>query len=301
MGPRHSKLKRKRNSISVANNYNGSGSLKKEYDFDNPYMIPINDTQIDRMQTQHHILRTLCNGNFLSPIKDKLKAGNFKVLDFGCGTGTWLCDVATDYPSASFVGVDFAPIWPTQKPLNIQFIVANIIDGLEFEDNSFDYIHARSLVTYFNDHEWEAYVIPELTRILKPGGFLECFDDEVLWYNMPPSLEKLCNAIQTELQARHMDPLISRRIGDFMKATGQLENIQHEPKTIPYGSHGGKIGELTAQTFLQFFEGVRKPLMDIMSLNDSEYDSLMSQLEKEINFYRTYGKNHRYIAQKQQK
>ncbi|CAG8775784.1 23190_t:CDS:2, partial [Gigaspora rosea] len=55
---------------------------------------------------------------------------------------------------------------------------------------------------------------------------------------------------------------------------------------------GGKIGELTAQTFLQFFEGVRKPLMDIMSLNDSEYDSLMSQLEKEINFYRTYGKNH---------
>ncbi|CAG8526060.1 5327_t:CDS:2 [Dentiscutata heterogama] len=285
MGPRHSKPKRKRNSISVANNY-GSGSLRKEYDFDNPYMIPINDTQIDRMQTQHHILRTICNGNFLSPIKDKLKAGNFK---------------ATDYPSASFVGVDFAPIWPTQKPLNIQFIVANIIDGLEFEDNSFDYIHARSLVTYFNDNEWENYVIPELTRILKPGGYLEFFDDEVLWYNMPPSLEKLCNAIQTELQARHMDPLISRRIGDFIKATGQLENIQHEQKVVPYGSHGGKIGELTAQTFLQFFEGVRKPLMEIMSLSDSEYDNLVSKLENEINFYRTYGKNHRYIAQKQQK
>ncbi|CAG8765102.1 12365_t:CDS:2, partial [Cetraspora pellucida] len=46
-------------------------------------------------------------------------------------------------------------------------------------DNYFDYIHARSLVTYFNDHEWENYVIPELTRILKPGGYLECFDDEV--------------------------------------------------------------------------------------------------------------------------
>ncbi|CAG8604339.1 18336_t:CDS:2, partial [Racocetra fulgida] len=61
-----------------------------------------------------------------------------------------------------------------------------------------------------------------------------------------------------------MDPLISRRIGDFMKATGKLENIHHEQK------------------------GLRKPLMDIMSLKDSDYDNLMSKLENDINSYRTY-------------
>jgi len=71
-------------------------------------------------------------------------------------------------------------------------------------------------------------------------------------------------------------------------------------KNIPYGSWGDKIGELSAQTFFQFFEGVRKPIKEIMSINDQEFDKLMKKFESEINFYRTYAKNHRFVAQKKE-
>lgn len=81
MGQHGSRFRKtRRNSISVVS----ISSFKEEYNFENPYMMTINETQIDRMQTQHHILRTVWNGNFSAPIEDKLIAGhNFKVLDFG--------------------------------------------------------------------------------------------------------------------------------------------------------------------------------------------------------------------------
>ncbi|CAG8514104.1 7882_t:CDS:2, partial [Acaulospora colombiana] len=285
MGHNGSKFKRsKRNSVSAADPHSSTSvmsNFKEEYNFDNPYMMTIDETQIDRMQTQHHILRTIWDGNFSAPIKEKLKNGNFKVLDFGCGPATFCFDLSSTYPLSTFVGVDFVPIFPTQVPRNTQFLVANIMDGLPFEDATFDYIHARFLVMYFTQEEWENVVIKELTRVLKPGGYLECYDSEFIWYNMSPSLETLCNAVQKELYARNIDPLMSRKLGSFIESTGKYKSIQHEQKSIPYGSWGDKIGELSAQTFFQFFEGVRKPIKEIMNINDQEFDKLMKKFEGE--------------------
>ncbi|CAG8487664.1 8973_t:CDS:2 [Diversispora eburnea] len=297
MGQQGSRFKKKkRNSISAADNRASVSSFKEEYNFENPYMMTINETQIDRMQTQHHILRTIWGNNFSAPIKDKLSADhNYKVLDFGCGPGTFIFDLSSTYPLPTFIGVDFVPIFPTQVPRNTSFLVANIMDGLPFEDCTFDYIHARFLVMYFTQEEWENVVIKELSRVLKPGGYLECYDSEIPWYNMSPSLEKLSDAVQKELYARNIDPLMSRKIDEFIKATGEFEDIQKEQKDIPYGSWGG---ELSAQTFFQFFEGVRKPIKDIMNINDQGFDKLMKKFESEINYYHTYSKNHRIVARK---
>lgn len=115
-------------------------------------------------------------------------------FSFRCGPGTFIFDLSSSYPSSTFIGVDFASIFPTQVPRNTSFVVANIMDGLPFEDCTFDYIHARFLVMYFTQDEWENVVIKELTRVLKPGGYLECYDSEIPWYNMSPSLEKLSDA-----------------------------------------------------------------------------------------------------------
>jgi hypothetical protein len=43
----------------------------------------IDDNDIDRIQVQHHYVREAWNGNFSSPIKDVLNAGNAIVLDVG--------------------------------------------------------------------------------------------------------------------------------------------------------------------------------------------------------------------------
>jgi len=81
--------------------------------------------------------------------------------------------MATTYPKAKFTGVDISPIQPSQvKPDNFTFVQANILDGLPFPDDSFDFVFQRLLVASIPKDKWP-FVMKELTRILKPGGYLE--------------------------------------------------------------------------------------------------------------------------------
>ncbi len=87
--------------------------------------------------------------------------------------GSWSFDMATNYPRAEFTGIDISPIQPSQiKPENFTFIQANLLDGLPFEDNSFDFVFQRLLVSSIPRDKWP-FVVGELTRVLKPGGYLE--------------------------------------------------------------------------------------------------------------------------------
>ncbi len=81
--------------------------------------------------------------------------------------------MASNYPNAKFIGVDISPIQPLQvKPDNFTFIKANLLDGLPFADGTFDFIFQRFLAGAIPKEKW-SYVMNELTRILKPGGYLE--------------------------------------------------------------------------------------------------------------------------------
>jgi SAM-dependent methyltransferase len=67
-----------------------------------------------------------------------------KVLDLGCGTGIWSIDVANKYPDSFVVGVDIAPIQPTNFPKNCDFYAP-----FDFEapwtmgEDSWDIIHMQ--------------------------------------------------------------------------------------------------------------------------------------------------------------
>ena len=81
--------------------------------------------------------------------------------------------MATNYPNAVITGIDISPIQPSQiKPKNFIFIQGNIFDGLPFADDSFDFVFQRLMVGAIPKDKWP-FVIKELTRVLKPGGYLE--------------------------------------------------------------------------------------------------------------------------------
>ena len=79
--------------------------------------------------------------------------------------------MATNYLNAKFTGVDILPVQHSQ-PENFTFIQANLLDGLSFEDDTFDFVFQRLLVGSIPKDKWPL-VINELTRVLKPGGYLE--------------------------------------------------------------------------------------------------------------------------------
>ncbi|CAJ0902614.1 11538_t:CDS:10 [Entrophospora sp. SA101] len=74
------------------------------------YSLPNDDEEIDRMHMQHYISRFIWQKNFCSPLDDLLRYGGAKVLDVGCGAGTFLLEMGHDYPESEFLGIDISPI-----------------------------------------------------------------------------------------------------------------------------------------------------------------------------------------------
>ncbi|KAG9293750.1 hypothetical protein G9A89_019087 [Geosiphon pyriformis] len=155
--------------------------------------MPMDELAVDRFQEEHHILREIFGSNFSVPIQDELKAGAV-VLDLGCGPGTWLCDMVSDYRSSLFYGVDFINFVPFHKPKNVQLIQCNILDGIPFNNGNIDYIHIRFLSMAFTPQQWQQIMCEETLRLLRPGGWVEILEPQVHFNNGGPVTERICDA-----------------------------------------------------------------------------------------------------------
>ncbi|RIA91331.1 hypothetical protein C1645_822183 [Glomus cerebriforme] len=70
---------------------------------------------LDRQHFNHFFRKHTFGTNFSAPIGRRLAQGG-KVLDVGCGPGTWLLDLAHEYKHTKFVGVDIEPtVYPNEE------------------------------------------------------------------------------------------------------------------------------------------------------------------------------------------
>ena len=94
--------------------------------------------------------------------------------------------MAEKYPNSHFVGVDKSPVvLKNKQPDNVEFVNHDILSGLPFEDNSFDYVFCRLLSGAYKKNQWNEFAIPEYTRVTKPTGWVEL---------MESSIELKCNS-----------------------------------------------------------------------------------------------------------
>ncbi len=95
------------------------------------------------------------------------------VLDFGCGCGRLIRQVA-QHTSAKMHGSDYNPKlveWCTDNLPIATFQVNKLSPPLQYADNSFDFVYARSVLTHLPEelmHTW----MSDLNRVLQPGGHL---------------------------------------------------------------------------------------------------------------------------------
>jgi ubiquinone/menaquinone biosynthesis C-methylase UbiE len=96
-------------------------------------------------------------------------------------------EMAADFPNPSYFGIDILPVYPTSTvPINITFQQHDLLKGLPYDDNTFDFVHIQLLVFDLTELQWETIVFHELARILKPGGWLEICDMEYGILNCGP-------------------------------------------------------------------------------------------------------------------
>ncbi|PVF91452.1 hypothetical protein CPB86DRAFT_830580 [Serendipita vermifera] len=148
------------------------------------YFLPsmIDQGESARLNVQSVAFKIAMGGLYFCPeIVEKLlypmDGNQQKVLDVGCGTGTWATDMAHRFPHVSVLGLDLAsPTFdPEKHPRNLQFQTYDINHGMEPFYDQFDFIQMRCVALGLSD---VAKSIHERLLSLKPGGFLTLIDGD---------------------------------------------------------------------------------------------------------------------------
>ncbi|KAI8342655.1 hypothetical protein BC941DRAFT_413450 [Chlamydoabsidia padenii] len=227
------------------------------------YLLPVDDDEADRIVILHFLLKYAFKGNIIAPIVSKLKQSKAQVLDIGCGGGTWLLEMAADYPAAEFYGIDLLPIFPKDvKQNNAHFSQHNFLVSLPFPDSTLDFVHLRFMLALLTPNQLGT-ILREVSRVLKPLGTIEIVDVD-LRIQRPGSLcQSILNEELHRAFSRHDIQLLqSHQLSTILMSPNYgFVEINQQQVTIPLG-WGGQVGQVHAQTTESFLKSLSPSVRD---------------------------------------
>ncbi|KAI7872069.1 S-adenosyl-L-methionine-dependent methyltransferase [Spinellus fusiger] len=142
------------------------------------YWLPNDEAEEDRLNEMHLTMKELFSGNVLPKATKVVDFTlGLKVLDLGCATGMWLLEMAIEYPNSDFHGIDISDFFPILKPENTHFYQMNVLNGLPFEDNTFDFVRLSMWLTGLRVEEWPIF-LKEIFRVIKPEGYIQSIEND---------------------------------------------------------------------------------------------------------------------------
>lgn len=271
-----------------------------------PYLLPCDEQEAERLLLQHYVIRYAFGSNTIPPI-DTTLAG--KVLDCGCGPGTWVMEMATDYPDLDFYGFDISPMYPSSiHPRNAHFSVGNLLDPeIPYISDSFLLVHQRNMLLGLTQEAWPG-VVQDLYRCVVPGGqgWLQLSEVDPIWARPGPVSRSFLKMLNETAQTRSVDILLPQRLDQVLKDVG-CENVKMMMVEIPIGPWGGKIGVLWRDVLKAEMEAL-KPVVLQAELEialakgqdvavcgaemttSEEWDDMMVQVWAEMDQYHTYSR-----------
>jgi ubiquinone/menaquinone biosynthesis C-methylase UbiE len=234
---------------------------------------------------QHYMLRYAFQGNFAAPIGDPSS-----ILDAGTGTGRWAIEMSMSFPNANVIGIDVKPPAVDQQadssggldaqPANYSFVPGNLLEGLSFADGSFDFVHMRLLFTAIPHDRWP-FVVRELARLTRPGGWVELVDS-IGQVNGGPNVERLMEWIRQLASRRAVDLMDGGRIAYYVQQAG-LVNIYSRRVDLPTGQWGQRLGSLVATNFFSVCKGFGGVAVAQGLVTQREWDETVNQAQADLN------------------
>jgi ubiquinone/menaquinone biosynthesis C-methylase UbiE len=266
-----------------------------------PYPLPKDMSEINRLDFQHFLLRTGLRGNYAAPVDQPTS-----ILDVGTGSGRWAMEMAALFPAARIIGLDLAA--PPDdasslgegldtRPSNYSFTAGNILEGLPFPDQSFDFVHQRLLFSAIPRDRWPG-VIQELVRVTRPGGWVELAEVGGA-QDGGPGFMGLWQSWADLLATRNVDVTLSKHIGQMLR-DGGLANVQQRVVNFPVGDWGNHIGRTVATDYLALARALRMGVVAQGILPEQQYDALITRAQAEFAQRRGGGFQPFYVAFGQQ-
>ncbi len=255
------------------------------------YVINAEDAaEMARLLDQDKLAMEVMGGIF--PERTNL-SNIYDVLDIACGPGGWVHEVAHAYPEVEVTGFDISKRMieyarahaRVRKLDNAHFRVMDALKPLDFPNESFDLVNARTISPFMPPAAWPR-LIDECMRILRPGGTIRLNEAEWGFANKA-AFERYCWLINQALQRAGMSfspnglyigitPMLSR----FLRDAG-CQNIKHMAHVFDYSAgtavHGGYYQDLRTA-----FKLVQPFLVKTGIATQEELDRLYEQVMVEM-------------------
>ena len=249
---------------------------------DDPYPLPKDFAEVNRLDFQHYMLRYALPGNYLAPI---IPQQIQDVLDIGAGTGRWAREVAEQLPHANVIALDRVAtnlVSAEMPPPNFVFVEGNLLTGLPFPDHSFDFVHQRLLYSAIPAQQWP-FVLHEIVRVTRPGGWIELVEAATL-ENRSPIADQLNDWVVEACSRRGLDMTIAPHLGDMLHAAG-IPNTATRKITLPIGAYGGRLGTMLEKDILAIYQGSSALVVGAGLATQETYLQAVQQWEQDVTHY----------------
>ncbi|CAG8748639.1 23624_t:CDS:2, partial [Racocetra persica] len=232
--------------------------------------FPVVDCDFDKEQKHHEFLLKVWNSNFLAPVESILLNGDARVLDVGSGFGSWIYDMAKSYPLSHFNGIDM--LVPKNFLANVSFTQADVLEGLQYPNCYFDYIHMRDVLWYISTKDVRNKLFPDLLRVLKPGGWIESveYDTEIM------------NKVSSYFRNHGIYP------DEFYKNTSKL----FKENKLEYQVEERILCFSDCELIVKFV------ILEYTSISHEKYDEILDKVSSELIEYKTSFRSIRHYGKK---
>ncbi|HEY7201571.1 MAG TPA: class I SAM-dependent methyltransferase [Candidatus Dormibacteraeota bacterium] len=244
-------------------------------------MLPRHPAEIDRLDLQHYALRAALQGNYVAPVETP-----DRILDVGSGTGQWAYDLCDEFPSALVVGIDIEPS-KAVRPANYRYIRGNVLDGLPFDGDSFDFVHQRLMQAAIPLARWPE-AVGQLLRVTRPGGVVELMEIGDRTEPAGPAISRmweLCNRLATS-HGLDWTRAVPSSLDTYLNEAGAVDVERHHV-AIPLGTWGDTVGQMMADDLRALFTRLLPAFEARLGLPADEGAELVTTAIEECETYRT--------------